>query len=168
MSQACQKESIMQLTHPEVAQPETGSLTASSLPLFLFGASLWTKVQRRLRRVKWTLLDLDIWLHWFSSLPHLILGFFLQQRNYWRKERRKEIKIPFRFQLYFWVQQPFCGWRNSSWIQWKWLCLPDKVLKYLVFGKSKVSVFILLVLAVLAHKQQWCQATKSNQPCVTY
>ena len=28
---------------------ETGSLTASSLPLFLFGASLWTKVQNRLQ-----------------------------------------------------------------------------------------------------------------------
>ena len=31
---------------------EAGSLTASRLPLFIFGASLWTKVLKGLRRVK--------------------------------------------------------------------------------------------------------------------
>ena len=36
-----------------------------------------------------------------------------------------------------------------------------------VVDKSKVGVFILLVSAVSARKQQtWCQATKPNQPCV--
>ena len=45
------------------------------------------------------------------------------------KKRRKEAKIPFIFWLYFCVQQLFYGWGNYFWIQMKWLCLPDKVLK---------------------------------------
>ena len=40
------------------------------------------------------------------------------------KERRKEMKLPFNSKLYF------CEWWNSSWNQWKWSCLPNKVSKY--------------------------------------
>ena len=46
------------------------------------------------------------------------------------RKRRLEAKIAFMFCLYFWVQQPFNGCGNSSWIQMKWSRLPDKVLKY--------------------------------------
>ena len=58
-----------------------------------------------------------------------------QQKNSWMKDR-KEI-ITFNFQLYFWVQQLFCEWENSPWIQMKCLRLPDKVIKIntqVIFG----------------------------------
>ena len=51
---------------PRGSLAETGSLTASSLPLFLFGATLWTKVQREFWRAK---RNLSIYL----SIYHILL-----------------------------------------------------------------------------------------------
>ena len=43
MSQACPKESTMQLTHSKVAQMKAGALRLQVCHWFFFGASLWNK-----------------------------------------------------------------------------------------------------------------------------
>ena len=74
-------------------------------------------------------------LFWFILfLPHFCLSgltpcIWRLLRNYMKEDsKRLETKISFIFFLYFWVQQPFSGWENSSWIQMKWLNLLVKFL----------------------------------------
>ena len=78
------------------------------------------------------------------------------------KEGKKETKMPFKFKFYFWIQQPFRGWENSTWNQWKWLCHPDKVFEYTNHFQWLISpkwvFFIMFVSAMLAHykcKKSW-------------
>ena len=77
-----------------------------------------------------------IWLHseLFFSYPMLSCWFnFLDIKAVKELYERKQEKIGsqdiFYFCLYFWVQQQFSGWGNSSWIQMKWFRLQVKVLK---------------------------------------
>ena len=79
---------------------------------------------------------LDIWLHWFSSLP-LIIRWLL---SLWRLQRKKrkdtKREDTFEFQLYSWVSY------NSSLVK---RCRPDirrwNTLVVLVVDKSKFGVF---------------------------
>ena len=77
------------------------------------------------------------------------------------EEGRKETKIPFNSKLYYWVWRLFYGRRNFSWNQWKWLRLPDHVLKYESFsgGLSSRSLwYVQLVSSIEA-------ATKGDATC---
>ena len=76
----------------------------------------------------------------------------------------------FSFNLYFWFKQPFCGCGNSTWMQMKWLCLQDKVLK-IDHNKSKFGAFLLrvispfgvLISAVVTCPKVTCSFSTSNR-----
>ena len=82
-----------------------------------------------------------LWIFKFRSLPALV---FLSNpfnslassvsvegcKRITEGKKKRKMKIPSKFLFYLGFQQPFSGWRNSSWSQWKWSHLPDKVLKY--------------------------------------
>ena len=74
-----------------------------------------------------------------------------------RTEERK-MTAPFKFKPYFWVQQLFCGWGDSSWIQMKELKYTSR-LKWLIIPNLVWScplVFFLMLTSA-------CQLASSKQ-----
>ena len=109
---------FVHLNNPYVNDTSLVAITPNQAFCLVYGVS------------RWSMLLFGIWLH--SGLFYFYLTLscwfnFLDIKNTKELyERRREEKIggqyiTFIFCLYFWVQQPFRGWGNSSWIQMKWL-----------------------------------------------
>ena len=68
----------------------------------------------------------------------LLLCLWRLQRNDWRKWE-KWLRHLLKFQLYFWAQQQYWRWQNSSWNKSKCSHLPHKMLRYQLTETIKIS-----------------------------